>query len=118
MQTTLPAGWVDSLFARLQVRYGSAWTRMWEGVDLNAVKADWAEELAGLANAPESIKHALAHLPIDRPPNVGQFRALCIAAPSKFVALPAPDMPPERKAEVSQMLRIVRAKLTSNGADA
>jgi len=85
----LPGAWVDSLFARLAVRYGSAWMGMWSGVDIAAVKADWAEELAGFVNAPDAIKHALENLP-DRPPNVQQFRALCINRPVAFKALPEP----------------------------
>lgn len=70
---------VESIFARLVVRYGASWGRQWEGVDPAVVKADWCNELAGLSS--EAIKHALANLPIDRPPNVGQFRALCINRP-------------------------------------
>ena len=89
----LPSSWVDSLFARLAVRYGSAWMGMWNGVDIAAVKRDWAEELAGFADAPDAIKHALANLP-DRPPNVQQFRALCINRPRTEKALPAPPADP------------------------
>ncbi len=75
----LPDSWVDALFSRLQVRYGAAWVRMWEGVDPIAVKADWAAELAGFSGNPDALKHALEHLPVDRPPTVLQFKALCIS---------------------------------------
>ncbi len=105
----LPNAWVDSLFARLLVRYGAAWTRMWEGVDIAAVKADWAEELAGFANKPEAIKHGIENLPPDKPPNVSQFRLLCRNAPDYFPpALPAPVADKER---VSALLATTRAKL-------
>ena len=77
----LRSDWVDAIFTRLSVRYGSEWVRKWDGVDIAAVKADWASELAGLASNPDAIKHALAHLPADRPPTVTQFRALCIGTP-------------------------------------
>lgn len=88
---SLPDSWVETLFARLAVRYGTAWTRLWEGIDAGAVRADWANELAGLETNPEAIKHGLANLPADRPPTVTQFRALCIARPEpKPAALPAP----------------------------
>ena len=110
----LPADWVDSLFARLQVRYGSAWGRMWEGVEIAAVKADWAEELAGFRGRPEAIKHGLENLPIDCPPNVAQFRALCIATPTiyRHQALPAPDATPADKERVRKMLADVKSRLT------
>ena len=87
----LPDAWVRSLFARLQVRYGDSWTRKWEGVDMAAVEADWAEELGGFVNAPDAIKYGLAHLPRDWPPTAGQFATLCLRRPDAAVlALPAP----------------------------
>lgn len=94
---SLPDAWVDALFGRLAVRYGTAWTRMWEGIDAAAVRADWAAELAGFGGSPEAIKYALEHLPPDRPPNAAQFRALCINRPEPMPkALPAPrgEIPP------------------------
>jgi hypothetical protein len=51
---------------------------MWEGIDIAVVKAEWSEELGGFAKNPEAIKRALEHLPVDWPPNVAQFKALCI----------------------------------------
>lgn len=77
----LPVSWVDSLFARFAVRYGAAWLRQWDGVDIVAVKADWAAELGGYGENPEAIKHALEHLPASYPPKVGEFLELCHAAP-------------------------------------
>ena len=104
----LPADWVDQIFARLTVRYGAAWLRMWEGVDLAAVKADWAEELSGLTA--DSIDHGLAHLPTDRPPNVAQFRELCRRPPDRFPALPAPKPGPIAPEVAAAMRRLVKPK--------
>ena len=99
--SSLPEAWVDSLFARLAARYGAAWLRMWDGIPLDAVKADWAAELAGFAKAPQAIAHGLEHLPPDRPPTVGQFRQLCIGAPRYAdKQLPAPKADPTRVAQV------------------
>lgn len=107
----LPDSWVEALFARLAVRYGAAWMRQWEGVDIAAVKADWAEQLSGATSG--AIKHALDCLPIDRPPTVGQFLALCRNAPQYAPpALPAPQLSPDRRAELSQKLRDLRNRLT------
>jgi hypothetical protein len=78
---SLPSAWVDRVHARLLVRYGAAWIRKWEGVPMEAVKADWAETLGGLGR--EAILHALDHLPVDGPPNALQFRDLCRVGPQK-----------------------------------
>lgn len=100
----LPDSWVESLFARFAVRYGAAWMRQWEGVDIAAVKADWAEQLGGTSSG--GIKHALEHLPIDKPPTVGQFQALCRNAPQYAPpALPSPKADP---AVVAQVLGAVQ----------
>lgn len=108
---------VEKIFARLLVRYGAAWNRMWEGVEPDAVKADWARELAGLSG--EAILHALENLPPDRPPTVGQFRALCINRPrAARYELPRPDPTPEEKARVREALAKARAAITGKGTQA
>lgn len=87
----LPNAWVEEIFSRLSVRYGSTWLALWNGLDMGAVKADWAEVLSGYAQAPGAIKHGLSHLPTDRPPTASQFAALCRNAPRYApVSLPAP----------------------------
>ncbi len=87
--------YVDRIFLRLTTRYGAAWLRMWDGIPMEAVRADWAEELAGFNDKPEALKHALEHLPVDRPPNSAQFRALCIGKPEIYrPALEAPAASP------------------------
>ncbi len=111
----LPAAWVDSLFARMAVRYGTAWTRMWEGLDMAAVKADWAECLAGYAKSPQSIQYGLDHLPVDRPPIAPAFALLCRNAPEMYrPALPEPDASAERKAEVAALLKQARDRVTGH----
>lgn len=115
---SLPAPWVDALFAKLAARYGAAWSRQYADVDPAAVKADWAETLAGL-NA-DAIRGALAALPADRPPNAGQFRRLCVEAMpgaerQVFRALPAPPtpIPPgvrERMAAIKRSLTTMPAE--------
>jgi hypothetical protein len=95
----LPLTWIDRIFDRMAVRYGRRFMDQWAGVDLDAVKHDWASELDGLQNAPTSIVYGLANLPDDRPPTVTQFRAICIRGiPSNDkVALPGP------RADLSKM---------------
>lgn len=76
---SLPKQSVDQIFARLLVRYGATWIRMWDDIDMEAVKADWAEVLGHCSR--EQIRHALEHLPDVRPPNAMQFRDLCGSLP-------------------------------------
>ena len=111
----LPDAWVKRIHGRLLVRYGVAWIRMWEGIPEDAVRADWAEMLSGVSA--ESMDYALDNLPLDKPPNAAQFKALCInrpAAPLK--ALPAPEVSEERKQEIREMLAKAKAKLTGQSA--
>lgn len=90
MESDSSAPWVERLFARLQVRYGNRWTRMWEGIDPEAIKADWRQELGSLyMRHPEAISYGLEHLP-ENPPTSDQFKALCVRAPDNVVRLPPP----------------------------
>lgn len=99
----LAASWVDHLFAKLGVRYGAAFLRQWPDTDPALVKADWAEVLDGCRG--ESIGYALRYLP-NTPPNALQFRDVCRRAPEPEVPrLPAPQVPPERRAEAMQLIR-------------
>lgn len=108
---SLPAAWVDSLMARLAVRYGAAFMRQYEGIDVSLVRADWADVLGGFCGRPDAIRYALDHLPPDRPVTALQFRAICNAAPDTTLALPAPDVPaqPERVAQIAAKLNARRS---------
>jgi hypothetical protein len=87
----LPREWLDRVFGRLMVRYADAWARMWVGLNMEAVRADWCDQLAGVQHRPEALKHALEHLPLERPPTAAQFRELCNRAPMPVRhALPEP----------------------------
>ena len=89
----MPMSWVERIFDKLTMVYGHQFIGRWSGMDLAKVKADWAHELDGMQAHPESIKHALQHLPPDQPPTVLQFRDLCRKVPmATFKALPAPEI--------------------------
>lgn len=105
---SLPSAWVDKLFAKLTVTYGADFLRRYDGIDLAAVKADWAEQLAGYERSPEAIAYALSVLPADKPPTVLGFMDLCRRAPIRGLpALPAPAPDPEvSKAAMSAIKRI------------
>ncbi len=109
----LPESWVDRIFAKLTLAYGRAFLSQYEGIDMKMVKTDWAHELAGFVDKPDSIKFGLENLPNDRPPNVLQFRAICRRAPAPvFKALPAPKGDPEK---VRQLIAELKSKFTTKG---
>jgi hypothetical protein len=94
MAMPLNSSWVDRIFGRLAIRYGAAFVRQWPDLDIDAVKADWADVLDGMPG--EAIGYALSYLP-DTPPNASQFKALCNRRPDKAPPmLPAPKADPER----------------------
>lgn len=109
MQNPSSVRWVDRLHERLAVRYGSAWLRMWDGVPIEAVKADWQNELGEIfARNPKAIAHALDHLP-EFPPNVEKFKALCIGAPQQFKALESAGV----KADPERLHKVMSALATT-----
>lgn len=79
---SLPAAWTDRIFEKLTITYGRDFLSRWEGMDLNAVKSDWASELSGLFRHPSSIAWALDHLP-EKPPTVVQFRRIANEMPAQ-----------------------------------
>lgn len=74
----LPSHWVDQLFGRLTLRYGAAFLRQWPDVDIDALKADWADVLDNMP--PDAIAYALRYLP-PAPMNALQFRDMCRRSP-------------------------------------
>lgn len=105
-ESSLPAPWVERIWAVMRASYGSAFDRMWEvpaGVDpaqhVEDLKAFWARELRGYQQNPGAIAHALDHLP-EHPPNLVQFKRLLLSTPVMAPkALPAPKPDPERLAQ-------------------
>lgn len=96
----LPMPWVDRIFDKITLIYGQAFLRRWSDIDMAAVKADWAHELAGFAQHPSSIAWALQNLPADKPPTVLEFRALARKAPPEVAPrLESPKADPQRVAE-------------------
>lgn len=101
----LPQHWVEKLFRKLSARYGKAFLGQYDGVAIEDVMADWAEELGGFGARPEALAHAIANLP-ERAPNVAQFRALCVGSPSAAPALPPVPADPARvQAELAKVNR-------------
>lgn len=101
----MPLRVIERLFDRLMATYGSEFSRRYEGVTPEAVKAAWAEELQSFETNLDAIAWALQHLP-ERCPNAIEFRALARAAPAPAAPPIEPPRPadPERvKAEFAKM---------------
>ncbi len=103
---SLPAPWVDKLFSKLMVTYGQGFIRQYDGVDIDEVKANWAEELACFQQNPGAIRYGLEYLPSSKAPTVLEFRDLCRRAPpAPLPKLDAPQPDPERVKAVTDALR-------------
>jgi hypothetical protein len=112
----LPSEWVDRIFEKLTLVYGRDFLGRWEGLDIDAVKADWAHELGGFGAEPSAIRHALEHLPPGKPPTVLEFKAMAQRVPQPFSPpLPAPERTPEEKARISELLKGIRMRLAATG---
>lgn len=111
-QSSLPEPWVDRIFDKMAVTYGSAWLNKWEGLDIASVKANWGHELRGFQQSPQAIKYALEHLPSDFPPTVLQFRDMCIRRPESL-----PKQLPAPKADDAVVKAVVGGLKRSAGVD-
>lgn len=114
---SLPLPWVDRIFDKLTLVYGQAFLRRWADIDLNAVKSDWAHELAGFEHHPKAIAWALQNLPTDKPPTVLDFKFLARRAPpDELPRLEAPKADPERvAAELAKLVPIVEKPKEGDG---
>ena len=116
---SMPIAWVDVIFTKLTLVYGRDFIGRWEGLEISDVKTDWGHELSGFEGWPESIAHALATLPLGKPPTVLEFRDLARKAPRKaLVELPGPPADPAKvAAELAKLASLTARKKDSTGRD-
>jgi len=96
---------------RFAAMYGKHWIDMWNDIPMAAVKALWAEDLAGCTG--EQIRRALEHVKANNPfpPSCPEFLALCRqfrAPPSVAGYLKPPTshgIPAEIQAEIDRLLK-------------
>lgn len=102
----LSSHWIEKIFARMLVRYGAAWLRKYPGLEVDAVKADWALVLAPYEDNAKALYHGLGNLPDDAPPNAKEFARICRGVPQVAVPrLGAPVSGPDRRREVVKKVR-------------
>lgn len=106
---SLPTPWIDRIFDKMALTYGRAFLDRWRDIDLNAVKSDWAHELANFAQHPHMIAWGLQNLPPERAPTVLEFRAICRRSPeAQAPQLPPPKADPAKVAEELRKLAPMR----------
>lgn len=105
---------VDLIFTKCSLVYGRDFLSRWEGIDLDAVKADWVHELGGLLDKPQAIRHALMHLPA-RAPNVVEFSRLCLSLQDNTTSLPPPKANEEVVERMMSRLAQIRRDLNKPG---
>lgn len=113
----LPDLWIDDMFRRLSVRYGQAFLRQYDGLNLGDVKRDWAEVLGGMSA--ERLRHAMHNLP-ESAPTALTFKRCCMEFRPPEPALPKLDGPaadPARKAETARTMKELRDRLSSKHLD-
>ncbi len=100
----LPDEVLNRIWQKLVVSYGHLFKSQWDGLPLDAVRADWAEELASYADKPWAIEYALAHRPERLPLTAQMFRRICgqavDPAQSARPAEPVVRADPKRVAEL------------------
>ena len=110
----LPSAWIDRIFAKLTARFGREFLSRWEGVEIDVVKGDWADELAGMQNRPDAIKYALDNMG-NKPPMVDDFKAMCSRAPDDgLIRLSAPKANPDA---IERAIRVAREALLQRQGD-
>lgn len=72
---------LDWVFDHLTLTYGRMFLARYDGLPVDDIRANWAEELGALNGWPEAIRFALSNLPPDRAPTVLEFRNLALRAP-------------------------------------
>lgn len=72
----VPLSWVESLFNRMSGMYGKKFADMWQGSDIDTVKALWAEEMGKLSG--EELKRGYGALMTrDWPPSLPEYVKMC-----------------------------------------
>lgn len=115
----LPGNWVQSIFTRLVLSYGSARIEaMYRGSTHEDVHAHWAKVLRYCTSA--QIAHALDNLPEAHPPNVLEFKALAASynAPQAREEIEVRQPPsPEQLAHYTACMRELAAGIAQGRYD-
>jgi hypothetical protein len=114
--SSLPDRWIQSLWVEMAANYPGQWQRQFPvppcppGVDaathahehIAGIQAVWAKRLGHLQSNPAALRYALTHLPVQHPPSLPEFVALCNRRPDvlDLAALSGPKADPARVQQV------------------
>jgi hypothetical protein len=103
-----PRVWVEALFKRFAVMYGSKWTAMWADVPMGDVLDGWQDDLRGINGdqIKRALEHCKSHCPF--PPTLPEFVGICRqfrVQPQNVRYLPSP------RGEIPEHVRATIAKL-------
>lgn len=99
----LPTAWVERIFERMSSYYGARFADAWRGIEPDAMKRCWADELGEYTG--EEIARGVAALKSrDWPPTLPEFLKLCRS-------------PVDPKAEWAEACEQMRIRLQGNGED-
>lgn len=77
-RSELPEPWIERLFQKFEDFYGAKWAAQYGAFPRERVKRTWAEALAGFAEIPDALGHALeAQKNSPFPPTLPEFLAQC-----------------------------------------
>jgi hypothetical protein len=103
-----PKAWVEALFKRFSVMYGSRWAAMWDGVPMADVVDGWQTDMGGVTA--DQVKRALEHLKANNPfpPTLPEFLSICRQFRVKesnvhYLAAPRGVMPDHVRALVAKL---------------
>jgi hypothetical protein len=111
----IPDHWIARLFAKMLAIWGDGFTRKFAGVDLDDLKATWAQGLNGQNEA--SLKRGFAALFHEKyPPDLPRFIELCHIAPEHIASAYLAITHEHRVTEAGEAnLANVRAILAKHG---
>ncbi len=81
----LDGDWLDAVLMKMALTYPNRFPP--RGVPADMLRGEWSRELGGLEVA--DLRHGMQNMPTDHPPNVTQFRAICLSRP-KPLPMPVP----------------------------
>ena len=107
---------VDRLFQKFAAMYGKHWLDLWAHIPMDAVKAEWAQQLEHIPVP--AMRLALNHLEVHNkfPPTLPEFRGLCeqFRPPGK----PRLAIADKRRGPMPDSIKQVLAKLRKGDGEA
>jgi hypothetical protein len=120
-RSALPESWVARIFDHMLGLYGSKFSDLWGGTNLDTVQRIWSQKLAGFREMPGAIKEALNALDgKPYPPTLPEFLALCREAAPRHQNTPVMvgyTPTPEDQARAQEIIKKAAERISGDGRD-